>query len=276
MLPWTLGCMCLFDTCPCIIILTFHVFMKLGEAVTYPGLEGVSFFKNVCVCVCVCVFIWLHQLLVVAQGSSFFVVACRIFSCGTWDLVPWPRIKPQPPALGVQIVTTGLPGKSPEDVSLYGNILCSLCVSSSFGGEPVLSWAWAASLLRVCWEPPLWWELRLDLEGLETGASWGFSNAQWPSLPSWDQGWGLPGVELEPQGRWVSSRCDGNLHLSLGRAWELEDTLLYLFHVSPGVHALVRGWAEEGGVDATSLSWLSPLPCVPEDTCSSNACLPWS
>ena len=88
--------MCLFDTCPCIIILTFHVSMKLGEAVAYPGLEGVSFFKNMCVCVCVCVcmylFIWLHQLLVVAQGSSFFVVACRIFVVAKqkllWDLVP--------------------------------------------------------------------------------------------------------------------------------------------------------------------------------------------
>ena len=43
----------LLDTRPCIIILTFHVFMKLGEAVTYPGLEGVSFLKNVCVCVCI-------------------------------------------------------------------------------------------------------------------------------------------------------------------------------------------------------------------------------
>ena len=25
-----------------------------------------------------------------------------IFSCGIWDLVPWPGIKPRPPALGVQ------------------------------------------------------------------------------------------------------------------------------------------------------------------------------
>ena len=31
-------------------------------------------------------------------------------------------------------------------------------------------------------------------------------------------GLGPPGVELEPQGRWVSPRCDDNLHLSLGRA----------------------------------------------------------
>ena len=30
------------------------------------------------------------------------VVACRIFSCDTWDLVPRPRVKPGPPALGAQ------------------------------------------------------------------------------------------------------------------------------------------------------------------------------
>ena len=35
-------------------------------------------------------------------GSSVFIVACRIFSCGMWDLVPWPRIEPRPPALGAR------------------------------------------------------------------------------------------------------------------------------------------------------------------------------
>ena len=43
-------------------------------------------------------FIWLHRVFVAACG--IFVVACRIFSCGMWDLVPWPGIKPGPPALG--------------------------------------------------------------------------------------------------------------------------------------------------------------------------------
>ena len=36
-------------------------------------------------------FIWLHQGL---------VAACEIFSCSMQDLVPWPQIKPRPPALG--------------------------------------------------------------------------------------------------------------------------------------------------------------------------------
>ena len=41
------------------------------------------------------------------QHAGSLVVACRIFSCsrqtlscGMWDLVPWPGIKPGPPALG--------------------------------------------------------------------------------------------------------------------------------------------------------------------------------
>ena len=38
-------------------------------------------------------FIWLCQVL---------VVACGIFSCSTWDLVPWLGIKRRPPALGEQ------------------------------------------------------------------------------------------------------------------------------------------------------------------------------
>ena len=48
-------------------------------------------------------FIWLSQVL---------VVACRIFSCGMWGLVPWPRIELQPPALGALSPVTGPPGKS--------------------------------------------------------------------------------------------------------------------------------------------------------------------
>ena len=35
-------------------------------------------------------------------GSSVFVVACGIFSCGRWDLVQRPGIEPRPHALGVQ------------------------------------------------------------------------------------------------------------------------------------------------------------------------------
>ena len=38
---------------------------------------------------------WLRDL-----GFSIFIVACRIFGCGIWDLVPWPGIEPGPLALG--------------------------------------------------------------------------------------------------------------------------------------------------------------------------------
>ena len=101
--------------------------MKLGEAVAYPGLEGVSFLKNMCVCVCVCVYVFIYlaaPALSCAQGSSFFVVAKQKL---LWDLVPWQWIKPWPPALGAQILATGPPGKSSEDVFIWEHPMKSAC-----------------------------------------------------------------------------------------------------------------------------------------------------
>ena len=36
------------------------------------------------------------------MGSLIFLVACEIFTCGMWDLVPQPGIEPGRSALGVQ------------------------------------------------------------------------------------------------------------------------------------------------------------------------------
>ena len=44
-------------------------------------------------------FIWLHHvgsLIFVQHVGSFSVAIYRIFSCSTWDLVPWPGIEPCP------------------------------------------------------------------------------------------------------------------------------------------------------------------------------------
>ena len=44
-------------------------------------------------------FIWLchvGSLIFVQHVGSFLVAICRIFSCSTWDLVPWPGIEPCP------------------------------------------------------------------------------------------------------------------------------------------------------------------------------------
>ena len=38
--------------------------------------------------------------------------ACRILSCGIWDLVPWPRIKPRSPHLECRVLATRPLGKS--------------------------------------------------------------------------------------------------------------------------------------------------------------------
>ena len=52
-------------------------------------------------------FILLHQLFVVAHG---------IFSCGMWDLVPWPGIEPRPPALGVQTLSHWTTREAPNEL----------------------------------------------------------------------------------------------------------------------------------------------------------------
>ena len=47
-------------------------------------------------------FIWMHQI----------AAACRIFSCGMWDLVPGPGIKPRSLQWEHEVLATGPPEKS--------------------------------------------------------------------------------------------------------------------------------------------------------------------
>ena len=82
-------------------------------------------------------FIWLCWVLV--ETCGIFVVACGILSwgmwalsCGVWDIVPWPGIKPGPPALGAwslshwttREVPVDEPWKKPatKDHVLFGSI----------------------------------------------------------------------------------------------------------------------------------------------------------
>ena len=51
-----------------------------------------------------CLFIWLLQVLVAAQEP---------FSCGMWDLVPWPGMEAGSPALGTQSLTHWTTGEVP-------------------------------------------------------------------------------------------------------------------------------------------------------------------
>ena len=60
-------------------------------------LKTIPFKKNIYLC------IWLCWVLVVAHG---------IFSCGIWDLVPWPGIKPSSPVLEHSVWASGPPGRS--------------------------------------------------------------------------------------------------------------------------------------------------------------------
>ena len=63
------------------------ILQSLGELSIFLHLSSPVFFKKI-MFVCLC--IWLPWVLVAALG---------IFSCGMWNLVPWPRIEPWPPAL---------------------------------------------------------------------------------------------------------------------------------------------------------------------------------
>ena len=63
-------------------------------------------------------FIWLHQVL---------VVACRIFSGGMWDQVPWSRIERRPPILGAQSLShwTTMEVSSLYVLNKFCKVLCA-------------------------------------------------------------------------------------------------------------------------------------------------------
>ena len=54
--------------------------------------------------------------------SLYFLLATPGLSCGIWDLVPWPRIKPRSPALGCRVLTTRTTRETPPVPSDTGNI----------------------------------------------------------------------------------------------------------------------------------------------------------
>ena len=85
---------------PCSIAWRDLIFRMLGEAfffsfnVHWPFLLcGLLIAYHILFKVFIFIYVWLHQDL---------DVACRIFSCGTWNLVPQPGIEPRPPASGAQ------------------------------------------------------------------------------------------------------------------------------------------------------------------------------
>ena len=64
-------------------------------------------------------FIYLFRLCwVLVVARRIFVATCRIFSCGMWDLVPWPGIEPGPPALGARSLSHRTTREVPGDYIL--------------------------------------------------------------------------------------------------------------------------------------------------------------
>ena len=127
--------------------------------------------------------IWLRLVLVVAQGisdlccsvwdldSQCFSCGVWTLSCSTWNLVPWPKIEPRPPALGTQnlshCTTEEVPGmhySAADSLSLTFQAHClnpPKCCSgemSSFGraiSSAIKSWpqisAWFTPLTLHLW-----------------------------------------------------------------------------------------------------------------------------
>ena len=84
-----------------------------------------------------------------------FVVAYEIFNCSIWDLVPGPRIKPEPPAVsqwttlpGFCAVNYCVPFLLPVlEVSpdTYPTLEVSKLISTSWGGGGIYVYHWGSS-----------------------------------------------------------------------------------------------------------------------------------
>ena len=101
----------------------FFVFCLFVCLFVYLATSGLSFSTRDLCC-------GMRGLLVAAFGN-LLVVACGIFSCGTWtlscgmwDLVPWPGIEPGPPALGVQSLSHWTTREVPHQLFLFPKKCC--------------------------------------------------------------------------------------------------------------------------------------------------------
>lgn len=141
-----------------------------------------------------------------------------------------------------------------------GVLLCSLCVPSGLSRKARSEVSAAASSPRLCWQLLPWWEVGLELEGLQpepvaTKASSlliGITTCRGGVIPK------LP--EQEPWGSVASLQCDGSWEVA--GACVLGPALLCWLSFFPQSLALVRGWVRSRGAGATPLNWPCLLPSV--------------
>ena len=76
-------------------------------------------------------FIWLRWVLVAIHGIfvATLIVACGVFSCGMWVLVPCPGIKLGPPALGVWSLSHWTTREVPEQMLTDFVLRCKMKTS---------------------------------------------------------------------------------------------------------------------------------------------------
>ena len=132
-----------------------------------------------------------------------------------------------------------------------GASLNSLCAPHGFGGNVDLKWA---SSLGVCWQPLPWWEVGLELEGIQGQVQSPY--IQWLSLVY--QGWlGTRGCSRSPEGVRLLPGVMAVFALAWGMtvAWELGAAILWCCHFLPQCANLKRmGCGERGWCHSTELS----------------------
>ena len=124
---------------------------KLGEQGTDNGVWLIWVSETMCVCVQGCrgrlmMWEWEDWYLVWSVKGTFlrfifiYLFGCVSLGYSMWDLVPWPGIKPGPPALEAWTLSFWTTREVPKGHSLNSGILVLSDQSSQFAQDQGVSW----------------------------------------------------------------------------------------------------------------------------------------
>ena len=153
-------------------------------------------------------------------------MACELFSCGMWDLVPPPGIEPRPPALGV--LATGTPGDAPWDFILP--FLMAGPFASLLHSHPSLDLHnrhFSSIGMCVLNFSSVWFFVTPQTVARQAPLSMGFSRQEyWGSLPFPPPG-DLPNPEIKPTSPASCALASGFFTTELGHY--LTATIFFIF-----------------------------------------------
>ena len=189
--------------------------------------------------------------------SSIFVLACGSFSCGLWDLVPWPGREPGPLPWEHGVLATGPPGKSPDCLEIHKK--------HGFKWEGAKYYAIAMP----------WWML-LDFQGGTSGKEsvcW-FRRCKWRgfhprvrkilrSRKWWPTPIFLPGKFHGQSFKWEGAQYLGHLHAMVDSFTNIRPMLWHLWKVKVKVAQLYptlwdpMNYTVHGILQAIILEWVT-------------------